>query len=185
MNKESLTSTETECRGVQCHSRSGAGHSVACMNEMAAAQGWTPSAPEYATCDPDAGTPTEFSYEAAATNFLVHLCHSTMVKIGWWKNPKTGKDPRDNVLCFSNKLALIHSEISESLEGDRKDLMDPHLPHRKNREVELADALIRICDLAGAYGMDLGGAVKEKLAYNVVRADHKLENREASGGKTY
>ena len=33
-------------------------------------------------------------------------------------------------------------------------------------EVELADAVIRIADLAGALGLDLGGAIAEKLEYN-------------------
>ncbi|HEX8552527.1 MAG TPA: hypothetical protein VF681_13345, partial [Abditibacteriaceae bacterium] len=59
------------------------------------------------------------------------------------------------------------------------------LPHRQMRVVELADALIRICDLAGAYGMDLGGAVAEKMAFNAIRPDHKLEARKADGGKAY
>ncbi len=40
------------------------------------------------------------------------------------------------------------------MEGERKDLMDDKLPHRKMAEVELADALIRIFDYAGAYGYD-------------------------------
>ena len=66
-------------------------------------------------------------------------------------------------------LALIHSEISEALEADRKDLMDDKLPYRKGLEVELADAFIRICDMAGGLSMDLGGAVEEKLAYNTTR----------------
>lgn len=32
---------------------------------------------------------------------------------------------------------------------------------------------------------DLGGAIAEKLAYNAQRADHKIENRRADGGKKY
>jgi hypothetical protein len=35
------------------------------------------------------------------------------------------------------------------MEGERKNLMDDHLPHRRSAEVELADALIRIFDYAG------------------------------------
>lgn len=66
-------------------------------------------------------------------------------------------------------LSLIHSEISEALEADRKDLMDDKLPHRKGLEVELADAAIRIFDMAGGLGMDLGGAIQEKLEYNTTR----------------
>jgi NTP pyrophosphatase (non-canonical NTP hydrolase) len=67
------------------------------------------------------------------------------------------------------KLALIHSEVSEALEAERKDLMDTHLPHRSGLEVELADAMIRILDLAGGLNLDLGGAVEEKLEYNKSR----------------
>jgi NTP pyrophosphatase (non-canonical NTP hydrolase) len=92
---------------------------------------------------------------------------------------------QDNPYAFSNKLALIHSEISEAMEGDRKNLKDDKLPHRDMREVELADAVIRIFDLAGAYEMDLGGAIAEKMAFNATRPDHKPEARAADGGKTY
>jgi NTP pyrophosphatase (non-canonical NTP hydrolase) len=115
---------------------------------------------------------------ANATQQLVDACHAAAAS--WWKPGDT-----DNPLMFSSKLCLIHSEISEAMEGDRKSLMDDKLPHRPMREVELADALIRICDLAGAYGMDLGGAVVEKMAFNAQRADHKPENRATAGGKSY
>jgi NTP pyrophosphatase (non-canonical NTP hydrolase) len=79
---------------------------------------------------------------------------------------------------------LIHSEVSEALEGVRKDTADTHLPHRKAVEVELADAMIRIFDLAGQMDLDLAGAILEKLAYNQQRADHKPEARNAIGGKS-
>jgi hypothetical protein len=45
---------------------------------------------------------------------------------------------------------LAVTEIAEATEGERKDIMDDHLPHRKMGEVELADALIRILDTGGA-----------------------------------
>jgi hypothetical protein len=82
-------------------------------------------------------------------------------------------------------LALVHSEISEAMQGFRKDLMDDHLPQRKMAEVELADAVIRIFDLAGQQGFDLGGALVEKLVYNTKRTDHKKENREKENGKKF
>jgi NTP pyrophosphatase (non-canonical NTP hydrolase) len=117
-------------------------------------------------------------------NAAVDACHGASTNAGWWTD-KEGNHLTLNPLCFSNKLCLVHSEISEAMEGDRKGLMDDKLPHRSMAEVELADAVIRIFDLAGAYNMDLGGAIEEKMAFNAVRPDHKKEAREAAGGKTY
>lgn len=82
-------------------------------------------------------------------------------------------------------LMLVVTELSEAMEGHRKDLMDDKLPHRKMLEVELADALIRILDIGAGLGMNLGGAFVEKMQYNARRADHKIENRLQPGGKKY
>ena len=122
---------------------------------------------------------------ACAANVLQSACHTASMTAGWWINPQTGADTRDNPMCFSQKLMLTVSELAEAMEGDRKSLMDDKLPHRPMREVELADAVIRIFDLAGAYCMDLGGAIAEKLAFNQSRPDHKLAARMADGGKAY
>jgi NTP pyrophosphatase (non-canonical NTP hydrolase) len=119
-----------------------------------------------------------------AADTLQNACHGAAFKSGWWQNNQ-GQDIRDNPLTFSNKLMLTVSELSEAMEADRKGLMDDKLPHRSGREVELADAVIRIFDLAGGYGLDLAGAIAEKLEYNAQRADHKIENRKAAGGKAY
>jgi len=119
-----------------------------------------------------------------AARTLSEACHGIARECGWW-NQSDPNTSMANPLHFSNNLCLIHSEISESMEGDRKGLMDDKLPHRPMREVELADAVIRIFDLAGGYGMDLAGAIVEKMAYNITRADHQPENRAAEGGKAY
>ena len=121
----------------------------------------------------------------SAAAFLQDICHGAAKTAGWWVDPKTGEPGQNNPMCFAQKLCLIHSEISEAMEGDRKNLQDDKLPHRPMREVELADAVIRIFDLAGAYDMDIGGAIAEKLAYNAQRPDHKLEARQSEGGKAY
>lgn len=106
------------------------------------------------------------------------------VGMGWWTDLATGqlRQPGNIELALS-KAALVHSEVSEMVEGIRKGLMDDHLPHRPMGEVEAADAFIRLLDLAGYMGWDVGGAIQEKLAYNQQRADHKIENRLKDGGK--
>lgn len=105
-------------------------------------------------------------------NQLRDLCHSRSRNAGWHDVQR-----EDGTL-----LALIHSEVSEALEGLRKDAQDDHLPHRKMAEVELADALIRILDFAGLKGYDIAGAFEEKLEYNLRRADHRREVRASEGG---
>lgn len=120
-------------------------------------------------------------HQAFTINQVVAECHGRSKAAGWFHNPTTGEPIARNV---GEMLALIHSEISEALEGHRKDSNDTHLPHRKMIEVELADALIRICDLAGYLKLDLGGAYREKLIYNETRADHSREAR-AAGGKAF
>jgi len=100
----------------------------------------------------------------------------------WWYDPRTGEKLERNK---GELLMLMVTEIAEAMEGERKGLMDDHLPHRSMAEVELADVLIRIFDYAGEYGYDLEGAYREKSAYNKRRADHKAEARLAPGGKKF
>jgi NTP pyrophosphatase (non-canonical NTP hydrolase) len=113
-------------------------------------------------------------------NYLAKACHAANQT--WWHDPKTGEKLNRNK---GELLMLIVSEVAEAMEGERKNLMDDKLPHRKMAEVELADALIRIFDYAGAYGFDLDGAFAEKRAYNAKRADHKPENRLKENGKQW
>jgi NTP pyrophosphatase (non-canonical NTP hydrolase) len=113
------------------------------------------------------------------------LCHFLAAHSGWWTDLKTGLPFTLEQVNIPEKLMLIVSEVAEAMEGARKDLMDDKLPHRKMLEVELADALIRIFDLAGFLKLDLAGATVEKLAFNQQRADHKVENRTAEGGKKF
>lgn len=64
-------------------------------------------------------------------------------------------------------IALIHSELSETLEALRHN--NPESDKIKGftgAEEELADCVIRICDMAEARGWDLEGAIDAKLEYN-------------------
>lgn len=119
-----------------------------------------------------------------AGNFITAASHLSAVQGGWWNDLHTGEDMRGK-RNVPELLCLIHSEISEAMEAHRKGKMDDKLPHRSGLEVELADAVIRIFDLAGGFDLDLGSAIAEKLAFNAKRADHKRENRMAEGGKAY
>ena len=85
--------------------------------------------------------------------------HEIAVSKGWWESD------RNDAEC----IALIHSEVSEALEGLRKPKPDEHCPEFRSVEVELADAIIRIMDLAGARGWDVAGALVAKAAFNETR----------------
>lgn len=112
---------------------------------------------------------------AQSLNKASEICHYLAKDAGWWD-----KDRNDGEM-----IALMHSELSEALEGLRKNSHDDHLPHRKSVEVELVDCLVRIFDFAGARNLDLSGAFMEKLAFNQERQDHKRENRAKEGGKSF
>lgn len=140
-----------------------------------------------------------------AGSTLQQACHGASHSAGWWAHrgsatdlaklirgellevPGLGREWMPLVIgaLVSQKLMLSVSELAEAMEGHRKGLKDDKLPHRSMLEVELADTVIRVFDLAGALDMDLGGAIAEKMAFNAQRPDHKPEARAAIGGKAY
>lgn len=117
---------------------------------------------------------------AEGLNYLAKKCRYANDK--WWKDPLTGEPLKRN---RGELLMLIVSEIAEAMEGERKNLMDDKLPHRRMAEVELADAMIRILDYAGGHDYDIGGAFVEKMAYNATRADHTAAERLKENGKKF
>ena len=110
--------------------------------------------------------------------------HGRSVACGWYNDPKTGAAIKRN---HGEMIALMHSELSEMLEGIRKGGQDKHLPHRSVVVVEAADLLIRLFDYLGyaEIAEEVAITIIEKDEYNAVRADHKIENRAAAGGKAF
>ena len=131
-----------------------------------------------------------YSIRDLSIESIIQSIHQQNVEAGWWTNIETGESlvslngqkPKRNI---PEMLMLIVTEISEAMEGHRKNLMDDKLPHRSMLEVELADAVIRICDMEGGLNLDLVGAINEKRQFNKQREDHKLENRLKADGKKY
>lgn len=88
---------------------------------------------------------------------LGYSIHVDNLNKGFWANPN-----------LSEKIALIHSEVSELLEATRKETIErsEHIPEFYAFEEEIADIIIRTLDLADRYGSRVGPAIFAKLEYN-------------------
>ena len=102
----------------------------------------------------------EYQERLAALVSLQSEIYETAKEKGWWDTPRS----------FAECIALVHSELSEALEAVRTgDKKDEHCPRFGNAEVELADAIIRILDLAAHGGMDVPRALLAKMEFNKTR----------------
>lgn len=123
---------------------------------------------------------------AEALDVLANVLHARNVAAGWWKKDDDGNVVERNM---GEMLCLVHSEISEAMEGHRKSLPDDKLPQYPMLIVELVDALIREFDILGREcqkaDVNLSEVFMAKVDFNAVRPDHKLENRIKPGGKAY
>lgn len=110
-------------------------------------------------------------------NMLAVLCHEIARAKGFYLRYdeietvlRAGSNPENAVrvlsgfrrMVLAERLALIHSEVSEGLEAVRlpEGHPDANLPE------ELADVLIRCLDLAASLEIDLGKALMDKIEKN-------------------
>lgn len=101
--------------------------------------------------------------------------HALAVEKGWYEDAPEATDP----VWLAARLANVHGEVSEALECVRDG--DMHVSVGVTGKpcglpTELADIVIRTCDLAGSLGIDLEAAVRQKHEFNKTRP-HKHGKR--------
>ncbi len=107
-------------------------------------------------------------------NKLATMIHADNVKVGWWDDPDR---------CLLEVLQMVSTEIAEATEGERKDLMDDKLKHRKMGEVELADTLIRVLDLGGKLGLEYQANITCYYSYGEML--EKINSTKSIAGKHF
>lgn len=134
-----------------------------------------PTCPLCARIENVMGTPKEIKSkdENMNANFILGFnkmmrkVHELAKEKGFWSSTN-----------FGEKCALIHSEVSETVEAKRQgNPTSKKIPPFSHCEEELADTVIRIMDLAYANDFDLAGAIIAKNDYN--------KNREHKHGKEF
>lgn len=118
---------------------------------------------------PEGFTSGEFNF-AKAIDDMALTATAVSASKGFWEGGKERNRPE--------MIALMHSELSEALEGIRKpDMKSDKIPDFSVEEEELADLMIRVFDYSGGFGLRLGEAIVRKMHYN--------ENRPYKHGKKF
>ena len=103
---------------------------------------------------------------AADINRLAGICHEEMSGNGRWRPSPSRPMKELGANSVLETFAFLHRSLGDAMTGHCRQLPDRHLKNRRMVEGELADVMIRLGDLAGQLGIDLGGAVVEKLELN-------------------